>query len=85
MNLQPIIYGSSCPEALNAQQRLEAWLKGLTARERTQLRKEFLEPEKVKSRTLSQKARAQIEALVGVSFSDKPITERPDWGLAIRA
>ena len=83
-NLYPVIYGTECPEALAAQARLDAWLQGLTPQQRSKLRKEFLEPEKVRTRTLSEKAQAQIEALTGFSLA-QPYTERPDWGLAIRA
>ncbi|GAA5135270.1 hypothetical protein GCM10023213_08230 [Prosthecobacter algae] len=84
-NLYPVIYGTECPEALEAQQRLAAWLQGLTPQQRSKLRKEFLEPEKVRTRTLSLKAQAEIEALTGFSLAVQPYTERPDWGLAIRA
>lgn len=84
-NLYPVIYGTECPEALAAQARLDAWLQGLTPQQRSKLRKEFLEPDKVRTRTLTQKAQAQIESLTGFSPSAQPYTESPDWGLAIRA
>ena len=84
-SLFPIIYGTECPEALSAQERLDAWLKGLSPQQQSRLRKEFLEPDKVKTRTLSHRAQEEIEALTGFAPAVHSYTERPDWGLAIRA
>lgn len=83
-SLHPIVYGIPCEEALAAQAKLAAWLDELSPHARSQLRKEFLRPDSVKSRTWTQRASQQIEVITGFSIQ-QPCDQRPDWGLAIRA
>lgn len=81
--LHPTLYGTPCEEALAAQAKLAAWLDGLTPQARSQLRKEFLKPDEVKTQRWSQRARQEIESITGFSIH-QPYDQRPDWGLAIR-
>ncbi|MES2736619.1 MAG: hypothetical protein V4672_09895 [Verrucomicrobiota bacterium] len=83
INLHPIIYGTECETALEAKQRLQTWLDGLTPRQRTLLQNEFHQPT-AKPKPLSRKVQAEIELLTGFSPSKHDAIERPGWGLAIK-
>ncbi|WP_133795676.1 hypothetical protein [Prosthecobacter fusiformis] len=83
--LHPTVYGTFTPEAQEARDRLKAWLDSLSPRQLSLLRAEFQHPEKPGVKPMTQKARAAIEAITGYSPARQAPTERPDWGLAIRA
>lgn len=83
--LHPIIYGTPCPEAEAAQQKLQSWLNELSPRQVSLLRSEFRHPERSATKPMTRKAKAQIETLTGYCPGRKQVVEAPDWGLAIRA
>lgn len=83
--LHPIIYGTHCPEAQAAQEKLKGWLDQLSPRQVSLLRSEFRHPERSLAKPMTRKAMAQIEALTGYCPGRKQVVEAPDWGLVIRA
>lgn len=83
--LHPTIYGITNTDALQGQEKLKAWLNGLSPRQVSLLRSELHNPTKYVAKPMTKKAQATIEAITGFSPSRQSPVERPSWGLAIKA